>query len=93
MTSQTMPAAHENSLARLKVLVWLAVAAVVVSASAGLMFLIIDTAANSTTEAALGITAAISGITVGVLAVAAFIYAQAKKLWQFAPVWLTKRST
>lgn len=86
MTSQTMSAAHENSLARLKVLVWLAVAAVVVSASAGLMFLIIDTAANSTTEAALG-------ITVGVLAVAAFIYAQAKKLWQFAQVWLTKRST
>ena len=91
MTSQTMSAAHENSLVRLKVLVWLA--AVVVSASAGLMFLIIDTAANPTTEAALGISAAISGITVGVLAVAAFIYAQAKKLWQFAPVWLTKRST
>ena len=81
-----MSAAHENSLFRLKVLVWLAVGAVVVSASAGLMFLIIATAANSTTEAALG-------ITVGVLAVAAFIYAQAKKLWQFASVWLTKRST
>jgi hypothetical protein len=68
------------------ILVWLALAAVVVSAAAGVLLLVLDPDAGSTTEAALGITAAISGIATGVLAIAAFIYAQAKNLWKFAPV-------
>ena len=84
MTAE-VTASDRKSLDRLMILVWLAVAAVLVSAAAGVLLLVLDPDTGSTTEAALGITAAISGIATGGLAIAAFIYAQVKNLWRFAP--------
>ena len=78
-------ASDRKSLDRLMILVWLALVAVSVSAAAGVLLLVLDPDTGSTTEAALGITAAISGIATGGLAIAAFIYAQVKNLWKFAP--------
>lgn len=67
----------------------LVVAAVTLAASvlAGLALLLLDPAAGSTTEAALGVTAAVSGLATGALVLAAVIYAQVKNLWGSAPTW------
>ena len=54
---------------------------------AGVLLWILDPADGSTTEAALGLTAAISGLATGAIFGAAAIYAQVKNLWRFAPVW------
>ena len=80
-----MTASDRKNLDRLMILVWLAVAAVVIAVAAGVLLLVLDPDAGSTTEAASGITAAISGIAAAVPVIAAFIYAQVKSLWKSAP--------
>ena len=65
-----------------------AAAAVAVAVVAGVGLLIVDPASGSTTEAAFGFTAAISGLTTAVLVIAAVIYAQVRNLWTFVPSWI-----
>ena len=85
MVHEAMSADDARSLGRLKVLVWLAVAALAIAVLAGVLLLAIDPVSGSSSEAALGITAAIAGISTGVLVIVALIYAQVKNLWQYAP--------
>jgi hypothetical protein len=86
MTSHVLSTTDKQSLDRLKVLVWTALAAVAVAVVAGSLLLVLDPASGSSTEAALGVAAAVGGITSGVLVIAAIIYAQVKGLWQLAPL-------
>ncbi|RLE14997.1 MAG: hypothetical protein DRJ28_04790 [Actinobacteria bacterium] len=86
MTSHAPTTADRQSLDRLKLLVLLAVAAVMVAVAAGALLLILDPTSGSSTEAALGVAAAIGGIASGVLVIAALIYAQVKNLWRLAPI-------
>jgi len=85
MASQAMATAEKKDLDRLKLLVWLAVGAALVAATSGVLLLALDPAAGSSTEATLGVAAAISGLATGALAITVFVYAQAKNLWRFAP--------
>jgi hypothetical protein len=75
-----------QSLSRLRLIIWLAVASVTVSAVAGVVLLVLEPEAGSSTEAALGIAAAIGGIATGALVIVALIYAQVKNLWRLAPL-------
>jgi hypothetical protein len=86
MTSDTSTTNDTQSLDRLKLLVWLAFAALAVSVTAGVLLLALGPASGSSAEALLGVTAAIGGIATGVFVVAAAIFAQVKNLWQLAPV-------
>ena len=61
--------------------------AALTAATAGILLLVLDPASGSDTESTLGITAAISGLSTGLLVGAAAIYAQVKNLWRFAPIW------
>lgn len=70
---------------------WLAGAAAVCLATAivaGLTMAIAEPSAGSTTEAALGLTAAVSGLGVAGFTVAALVVAQVAGLWRLAPVWV-----
>ncbi len=67
-------------------MVWLALASVTVSIVAGVLLLVLEPEAGSSTEAALGVAAAIGGIATGVLVIVALIYAQVKNLWRLAPI-------
>ena len=86
MTRDSSSTNEAQSLSRLRLIVWLAVASVTVSVLAGVLLLILDPETGSSTEAALGIAAAIGGISAGVLVIAALIYAQVKNLWRLAPL-------
>jgi len=85
MATQAMTTVDRRSLDRLKLLVWLAGGAALVAAIAGVVLLLLDPAPGSSTEATLGVAAAISGLATGALAITAFVYAQVKNLWRFAP--------
>lgn len=65
-----------------------AMVTIAVAVLAGISLLVIDPATGSTTEATLGLTAAVSGLITGVLAVTAVIYAQIRNLWRFVPAWI-----
>jgi hypothetical protein len=82
MTTEISTINSTQSLDRFKLLVWLAVAALGVSVIAAALLLVVDPASGSSTEAVLGVTAAIGGIATGVFVVAAAIYAQVKNLWR-----------
>jgi hypothetical protein len=86
MTAGTSTHNETRSLDRLKLLASLAVAALAVSAVAGILLLILEPATGSSIEAALGVAAAIGGIAAGVLIITALIYAQVKNLWRMAPI-------
>ena len=86
MTRDSSSASDAQSLSRLRLIVWLAVASVTVSVLAGVLLLILDPDTGSSTEATLGIAAAIGGISAGVLVIVALIYAQVKNLWRLAPL-------
>lgn len=86
MTTHVSTATDRQSLDRLKFLVWMAVASVVVSMVAGALLLVLDPEAGSSAEAAFGVAAAIGGIATGALVIAALIYAQVKNLWRHAPI-------
>lgn len=70
-----------------KTLAGLAILAALTAAVAGVLLLIANPDSGSTLESALGLTAAIAGLTTAVFAVAALIYAQVKNLWHYAPSW------
>ena len=78
-------AEDDQHLSRFRMLLMLAAAGIAVAAIAGLLLLVLDLAVGSTGEAALGITAAVSGLLTGALTIAALIYAQVKNLWRFFP--------
>lgn len=86
MSSEISTVIDTQSLDRLKLLVWLAVAALTVSVIAGVLLLLLEPASGSSAEAALGVAAAIGGIATGVFVVAAAISAQVKNLWRLAPI-------
>jgi len=86
MPDDSMSAADATSMRRLKVLIWLAVASVAVAVAAGVLLLVAEPDSGSDLEAALGVTAAISGLTTGILVIAALIYAQVKNLWRYVPM-------
>ena len=86
MTADIATANDSQGLARLRLVVWVAVASVTVSIVAGVLLLILEPESGSSTEAALGIAAAIGGIATGVLVIVALIYAQVKNLWRLAPI-------
>jgi|GEM_PF-3449103 len=86
MTGETSTINETHSLSRLKLIVWLALASVTISALAGVLLLILEPESGSSSEAALGIAAAIGGIATGVLVIVALIYAQVKNLWRLAPI-------
>ena len=86
MTTHTSTAGIQQSLGRLKVLVWSAAAAAAVAVSAGALLLVLEPTTGSAAEGALGSAAAIGGLATGALLIAAVIYAQIKNLWQLAPI-------
>jgi hypothetical protein len=86
MTADSSSSNDIRSLSRLRLIVWLAVASVTVSIVAGVLLLILEPESGSSSEAALGIAAAIGGIATGVLVIVALIYAQVKNLWRLAPI-------
>ena len=86
MTTETSTINDTQSLDRLKLLVRLAVAALAVSVTGGLLLFALEPASGSSAEAGLGIVAAIGGIATGAFIVAAAIYAQVKNLWRLAPI-------
>jgi hypothetical protein len=75
-----------TSLDRLKLLARLSMASLALSVTAGALLLVLEPASGSTTEAALGMAAAVGGIATGVFVVAALVYAQIKNLWRLAPI-------
>jgi len=79
---------QQHYLAVLKRIIYAAGATVVVATVAGLLVFIFDPEEGSSARDVLGVTAAIAGLTTGVLAVAAAIYAQVRGLWPLAPMWL-----
>lgn len=62
--------------------------AAMTSALAGIALIVGDPEAGSTTEAVLGIGAAIAGLSTAVFVIAGLIYIQIKNLWRFVPTWL-----
>jgi hypothetical protein len=85
VASNEVGSGTEQSLSRLKMLVWLAVAGAVLAAIAGLVLLAAEPDAGSTAEGALGIAAAVGGLSAAGFSIAAAIYAQVKGLWGLAP--------
>lgn len=85
MADESMPVNDTTSMRRLKILLWLAVASLAIAVLAGLLLLITDPTPGSDSEAALGITAAISGLATGILVIASLVYAQVKNLWRYVP--------
>jgi hypothetical protein len=86
--NEAMSPADARSLRLLKTMVGAAVATTLVAAVAGILLWILDPESGSTTEAVLGLTAAVAGLATGALAIAVAIYAQVKNLWRFAPMWV-----
>jgi len=87
MATDTREPADERALQTFWILVGLAVVTALAASVAGVLLWLIDPAKDSTTEAALSLAAAISGLSTGALFGAAAIYAQVKNLWRFAPRW------
>lgn len=85
MASNEMRSGSEESVSRLKMLVWLAVAGAVLAVVAGLVLLVAEPDAGSGLEGALGIAAALGGLSAAGFSIAAAIYAQVKGLWGLAP--------
>ncbi len=85
MTTDVSTPEIQQSLDRLRLLVWSAAAAVAVAVSAGALLLILEPTPGSAAEAALGFAAAIGGLATGSLLIAAVIYAQVKNLWRLVP--------
>lgn len=88
MTQLADTSAPAREMRNLRILIGLAVASTLVAALAGVVVLVASPDPGSTAEATLGITAAVAGLATAGLVIAAFIYAQVKNLWQYAPTWL-----
>ena len=87
MSHSGRPAEDERRLRVVRLLIYVAIACVTIAVVAGVWLLIADPEAGSTTEAALGFTAAIGGLGVALFAGVAAIYAQINNLWQYAAMW------
>lgn len=85
-STMTKPADTDLALGRTKRIGMAALACTTVAAVAGLCLLAIDPAAGSTTEAILGITAAVSGLLTGALVIGMVVYAHITGLWNRVPV-------
>lgn len=88
MTTAIHDADTQRELRNLSRLAGAAIVATALAVLAGLVLWLADPAPGSRFEGALGITAATSGLSVAVFAVAAAIYAQVKNLWRFVPTWI-----
>ena len=73
-----MTSVDERSMGRLKMLIWLAVAGVVVAAAAGLILLVAAPEAGSGAKATLGLSAAVGRLAAAAFSIAAAIYAQVR---------------
>jgi len=80
--------APAREMRNLRILIGLAVASTLVAVLAGVVLLVASPDPGSTMEATLGITAAASGLATAGIVIGAFIYAQVKNLWQYAPTWI-----
>lgn len=85
MTAIVHSPSDQRALRNLRRIGIAALVAVAMAAGAGVILLVADPADGSTFEGVLGLTAAISGLSVGALAIAGAIYAQVKNLWRFVP--------
>jgi hypothetical protein len=85
MTDVNDTADEQRNLRTLKTIVGIGLAALAVSIASGVLLLALDPNAGSSTEATLGLIAAIGGLATGVFAIAALIYAQVKNLWGLVP--------
>ncbi|MCP3991631.1 MAG: hypothetical protein GY724_21340 [Actinomycetia bacterium] len=65
-----------------------ALSALTVAVLAGITMLILDPTPESTTEAALGFTAAVFGLATAALVIGSVIYAQINNLWHLVPSWI-----
>ena len=88
MTQLADTTAPAREMRNLRLLIGLAVASTLIAVVAGLITLVASPDAGSTTEDVLGITAAAGGLSTAVFVITAFIYAQVKNLWQYAPTWV-----
>ena len=77
----------ERKLRVVRLFIYLGVLCVLIAAGAGLVLLVADPEPGSTSEATLGITAAIAGLGTALFAGIAAIYAQSNNLWRYAPPW------
>jgi hypothetical protein len=77
-----------QAIRNVRIMIIVALVAVLVATTAGLVLWLAEPAEGSTTEGALGLTAAVGGLSVAALSIAAAVYAQIKGLWKYAPVWL-----
>ncbi len=88
-TTQTPVDSQQSRRARtFIVLLVAALSALAVAAVAGITMLILDPTPESTTEAVLGFTAAISGLATAALVIGSMIYAQIHNLWHLVPNWI-----
>jgi hypothetical protein len=78
----------ERKLRVVRLFIYLGMLSVLIAAGAGLVLLISDPEPGSTSEATLGITAAIAGLGTALFAGIAAIYAQINNLWRYAPMWI-----
>jgi hypothetical protein len=76
-----------RKLGVVRLFIYIAILCVAVATIAGLWLLIATPEEGSTTESALGLTAAIGGLGVALFASLAAIYAQINNLWQYAAIW------
>ena len=88
MNQETTAGPDQRALRNVKFILGLAIATVLIAIGAGVILVVTDPASGSNAEAALGLTAAVSGLATAGLAIAAAIYAQVKGLWSYAPMWL-----
>lgn len=86
--TQLSYATDQRAMKITKSLAGLAILAALAAAVAGVVLLIADPESGTTLESALGVTAAVAGLSTAVFAIAALIYAQVKNLWQYAPKWI-----
>lgn len=82
--------APNAELRNLKIIIGLAVGSALIAALAGLTLTAGGPAPGSDAEAALGFTAAITGLATAGFAIAAAVYAQIKNLWRYAPAWIRR---
>lgn len=79
---------RQRDLRNVKLLMGLAIGFALAAAAAGLILVVTTPESGSTTEATLGVIAAVSGLATAGFAIGAAIYAQVKNLWQYAPMWI-----